>query len=213
MFEEVVRLINYIGELHKSFSEYFFSGHVSFNLKRTEIEDIIGDSTYDENFILLLDDYIEELSLFLIFNVFASKSQDVETRMRNKVRESVLNKIFYYRSGDDKGKIAVQKSLNDLLGFRIVLNTRKSYEELFEEIRQSDDVCVSLFRPYIRKDEEYSAIHIYFKSDDNRYFPWELQIWKQSDAVSNENSHRNHKEKRKYINWTEIYKDNKHREE
>lgn len=58
---------------------------------------------------------------------------------------------------------------------------------------------------YVRKDENYHAIHIYLKSSSNIYLPWEVQIWKKEDEQVNESEHKNHKSKRKYINWIDMY--------
>ena len=49
-------------------------------------------------------------------------------------------------------------------------------------------------------------IHIYLKSSSNIYLPWEVQIWKKEDEQVNESEHKNHKSKRKYINWIDMYK-------
>ena len=38
-------------------------------------------------------------------------------------------------------------------------------------------------------------------------------IRQKDDAILNEKSHRKHKQKRKYTNWAEEYKDNRHEEE
>lgn len=213
MYSEVCRLINCIGMLHKEFSEEFFSTHKSINLKSTTIKNVIGEQSYNEDFINLLDDYIEGLASFLIFNTFKTDSPEIETRFRGKLRESTLNKISYHRFGKYKGEMPINKVLNDLLGFRIILDVDDSYREILEKITNNKEIRVKLFRPYPRVDEGYQAVHIYFKSDNNKYFPWELQVWKKVDAESNELSHRLHKEKRKYIHWTEIYEKNKQREE
>jgi len=213
MVDEIVELINFIGKAHEKFSNTFFMTHASMNLKRTTIKNIIIENTYDSTFQTLLDNYIEELSLFLIFNTFDSKHPFIETRFRGKTKESVLNKIYHYRFGKQKGEIPIQKTLNDLLGFRLILNSTQEYQNLLEELKTSNKIKVKLFRPYFRADEGYRAIHLYFKSGNNNYFPWELQIWNKIDEKSNEYSHRYHKAKRQYMNWTKIYKKNKHREE
>lgn len=49
-------------------------------------------------------------------------------------------------------------------------------------------------------------IHIYLKSSSNIYLPWKVQIWKKEDEQVNESEHKNHKSKRKYINWIDMYK-------
>lgn len=206
MFEEIIRCINEIGELHIKFSEIFFSNHISYHLKKTTIDKVIDEHSYDIAFISLIDEYIEELATFQLFNTFQSYHPQIVARFRGKNKESALNKLYHYRFNHCDPKIPLQKSLNDLLGFRLILDTDFDYNQLLDEIKQSPDIKIELFRPYVReKDEDYQGIHLYFKSGNNHYFPWELQIWKKKDEISNENSHRKHKEKRKYICWTEIY--------
>lgn len=92
------------------------------------------------------------------------------------------------------------------MGFRIILESNLSYDELLEKIENSNLLKVQLFRQYVRKDENYHAIHIYLKSSSNIYLPWEVQIWKKEDEQVNESEHKNHKSKRKYINWIDMYK-------
>ncbi|WP_165210668.1 hypothetical protein [Streptococcus tangpeifui] len=212
MFDEIVSLINEIGKLHQDFSHNFFKGHIAYNLKRTRVDKVLQETSYDETFISLVDDYIEELSYWLIFLEFNSKSLILETRFRGKNKESALNKLYYYRVGKSDPTIPVQKCLNDLLGFRIIINNTIDYDCLLDKIKRSDKLNIKLFRPYVRTDENYKGIHLYVKSDNNHYFPWEIQIWQKSDEISNERSHRNHKEKRQYINWTEIYKEYQRKE-
>ena len=77
---------------------------------------------------------------------------------------------------------------------------------MLEKIENSNLLKVQLFRQYVRKDENYHAIHIYLKSSSNIYLPWEVQIWKKEDEQVNESEHKNHKSKRKYINWIDMYK-------
>lgn len=213
MFEEIIRLINYIGNEHERFSNQFFNTHKSINLKKMTVNKVIAEKTYNEKFIFLIDAYIEEVTFFQILNRFESNHPIIETRFRGKNRESTLNKLYHYRLSKYDSSIPVNKTLNDLLGFRLIIDYEFDYDELERRILNSEDILVELFRPYVRRDDGYTAIHIYFKSSNNQFFPWELQIWKKIDEVSNENSHKNHKEKRLYINWTEIYKENKHREE
>jgi len=51
---------------------------------------------------------------------------------------------------------------------------------------------------------KYRATHIYFYGDNNKNFPWELQIWKPDDFETNEESHKFHKQE--YVAWAADYK-------
>lgn len=213
MFEDIIDIINNIGNMHKEFSETFFSDHKALNLKKVTVAKVVNEKSYDEEFISLVDDYIEELAFFQIFQTFQSENPLIETRNRGKNRESTLNKLYHCRFSNRDPRIPVQKILNDLLGFRIIITGTFDYDDLLEKIKSSENLLVELFRPYVRRDDGYVAVHIYFKSKNNLYFPWELQIWNKSEEKGNETSHRLHKEKRKYISWTEIFKDNRYGEE
>ena len=51
---------------------------------------------------------------------------------------------------------------------------------------------------WYKKDKDgYKAIHVYFKNQNNVYFPWELQIWDEKDKKQNIQAHRS--QKRKFI--------------
>lgn len=54
-------------------------------------------------------------------------------------------------------------------------------------------------RMYLRKNGGYVGLHLYFKNKNNRFFPWELQVWSIDQAELNEQSHKEHKQKRHYI--------------
>lgn len=213
MFEDIIDIINNIGKMHKDFSETFFSDHKALDLKKLTVAKVVDETSYDEEFISLIEDYIEELAFFQIFQTFQSKNDLIETRNRGKNRESALNKLYHCRFSNQDPSIPIQKIINDLLGFRIIISDNFDHNDLLEKINNFDGLSTKLFRPYVREDYRYLAIHIYFNSGNKLYFPWELQIWRKSEEKSNELSHEMHKEKRKYINWTELFKDNKYGEE
>lgn len=212
MIDKIVAFINDIGERHCSFSDQFFSRYPSYNLKKTRVDTILKDSSYDQKFMDLIDNYIDELTFWFSFLDFEFESSILETRFRGKNKESALNKLFHYRFERSQSSIPIQKCLNDLLGFRIIIDAEFDYQALLADIETSEDLSVTLFRSYARIDENYQAIHLYVKSDNNSYFPWEIQIWRKSDEVSNEQSHRDHEEKRRYTNWTKVYENNNRKE-
>ncbi len=205
--EKIVQLINNIGEYHKTFSKNFYKNNDSnINLKKTTIDKILKEISYNGLFMDLIDEYIKLISKEILVSEIRSNSSKFTIRFRGKNRESVLNKLYYYRFDREEFQIPIQKCLNDIMGFRIILESNLSYDELLEKIENSNLLKVQLFRQYVRKDENYHAIHIYLKSSSNIYLPWEVQIWKKEDEQVNESEHKNHKSKRKYINWIDMYK-------
>ncbi len=206
--EELVRLINIIGDYHKAFSESFYKNRENINLKKITVKKALKETSYNGTFMDLVDEYIKEVTHAVLVNVLETNKSTAILRCRGKNRESVLNKLYYYRHEKSDSNIPIQKCLNDIYGFRLIIETELGYEKILEKIEKSKVLKVKLFRAYVRKkkDEKYQAIHIYFKSSNNIYFPWELQVWKKEDKEVNENEHKTHKSKRKYINWIDTYK-------
>lgn len=204
--EELVRLINNIGEYHKAFSESFYKNRENINFKKFTVNKALKETSYNGAFMDLVDEYIKQVAHAVLVNGLGINKSTAILRCRGKNRESVLNKLYYYRHEKSDSNIPIQKCLNDIYGFRLIIETELGYEKILGKIKKSKALKVKLFRPYVRKDEKYQAIHIYFKSSNNIYFPWELQIWKKEDKEVNENEHKTHKSKRKYINWIDTYK-------
>lgn len=202
--EKLVKLINNIGQYHKDFSESFYENKEKINFKKITVNKVLKETSYNGAFMDLVDEYIKEVAHEVLVNEI--KTNDFILRFRGKNRESVLNKLYYYRYEKSDSNIPIQKCLNDIYGFRLIIKDELDYEEILEKIENSKELKVQLFRQYVRKDEKYRAIHIYFKSSSNIFFPWELQIWKKEDEEVNESEHKNHKSKRKYINWIDKYK-------
>ena len=72
-------------------------------------------------------------------------------------------------------------------------------------LEQDESIKNIIDRMYMRNEDDYVGLHIYFKNGNNKFFPWELQIWSVNNLKSNEISHKNHKEKRKYISIPKDY--------
>ncbi|CCK20341.1 hypothetical protein [Pseudolactococcus laudensis] len=210
-FCEVERIINEIGEFHEYFSKaYYQQGEKYYNLKSTQINHV-SDKENEFTFLKNLMNYIMKFSETLIPLPINYDPSKIEFRFRVKQIESAINKIDHYNKTHDNGKVPVQKCLNDLVGFRIIISTVKSYDEIMECINSSSIIKVPLMRSYVRKDYDdnhnlsYIGLHVYFKSNNNFFFPWELQIWRSEDESSNELSHKRYKEKREYISWPGFY--------
>lgn len=71
--------------------------------------------SYIENYSIALN---EEIAI----NEFGYDYSNWDFRVRVKQQESIQNKLKYYFDDRENGKIALQKCLNDILGYRIVLN-------------------------------------------------------------------------------------------
>lgn len=94
------------------------------------------------------------------------------------------------------GAIAVNKSLNDLIGFRIILVGVEQNTPLITELLCQKCNTRKISRFYFRDDRDYHAIHCYFKLD-NYSFSWELQIWDKINKDKNLYAHEEHERQRK----------------
>lgn len=134
--EKIVQLLNNIGEYHKTFSNNFYKNKDIINLKKTTIDKILKETSYNGLFMDLIDEYIKLISKEILVSEIRSNSSKFTIRFRGKNRESVLNKLYYYRFDRDEFQIPIQKCLNDIMGFRIILESNLSYDELLEENRK-----------------------------------------------------------------------------
>ena len=173
---QVKQLVNAINQLHFDFSQdYFESGLIDkVNLSRT-ISKVPREHIY--RYRLTLHESINDYLM--------SSEIDIKYFYRVKTRESIDDKIARFSHREDQ--YPVNNWLNDIFGARIVLNT----DEVAQVMDCLDDwqEALGLKNWYLRDKEGYKGLHIYFKNRNNFYFPWELQIWDQSDLRSNIENH------------------------
>ena len=124
------------------------------------------------------------------------------TRVKNI--NSVETKIDrYYNSPDLNGKSPINKCLNDLLGFRIIIDSDFTHSDIENFVNNKYNSLQNITLKCTDSSKYgYIASHIYFhKKGDNSVFPWELQIWKESDKINNIKQHKKYKQD--YTNWEE----------
>jgi len=119
--------------------------------------------------------------------VFDQLRQRYDFRYRVKLLATVRTKIAYNL---DKQRY-VAKVLNDFLGTRLILpgieDEQVALNKLLEDLRERKIIS----RYYVRNDGNYRATHCYLQSD-NRFFPWELQIWDKKRENLNRLEHKRH---------------------
>lgn len=211
MLNELIILLNRIIGWHIKFSEDFIRENEAYNLRKKRVDHVLKEDEFDHRFVLLVYNYIKKITEEYLYFDFESTSNQIDTRLRGKAKESVLNKLYYYRFGAGRdSKVPLKKCMNDILGFRIILKDfEQDYKDIEKYIKSQEEISSKL-HVYHRKDKEYNAVHVYIINKNNKFFPWELQIWKSDDEVKNEQSHRSHKEKREYLSWPESYKEMKY---
>lgn len=211
-YNDIQQLIFKIYHLHKEFSNKWLIEEVSesLNLNKKQVRNICTVTDEREVFILendfysILKKYTTELEALAVETDLDYFYQDFDLRLRVKQNESIINKLkFYQVAKEGKGRYALNKCLNDLLGFRIII---KGFDHTCQEF---DKLCNGILKEIkIKKTNsskgDYKATHLYFYGVSNRFYPWELQIWNPLDSEKNEKSHALHKQE--YKKWAEIYK-------
>lgn len=201
-YETVVKIIQEIRKLHFHFSNNL-EEILTYNLKKT-IDKVASVEGVNSDFQELLDRYKAKLNQFTVF-LLSLHLRYPGIRYRVKQSESIREKIIYYLGPEhEDGKVSINKSLNDLLGFRIFV---ENLEIIYTNLCKDNEVKKIINRMYMRNKDGYLGLHIYFKNNNNKFFPWELQIWCVDNIKSNEQSHKEHKQKRHYISIPQNYHD------
>lgn len=140
------------------------------NLKSNTVFDIMDHNikVVDSEFTQYLYEYVDLLNDFYP-NLLSGLAplQDIDYRIRIKERGSIDGKIYRYMSEKHaNGRVPINKCLNDLVGFRIIL-AKISHEEV-DLIKEK---CEHLKIKFVPRDlDEYKAIHLYFKNGNNCFF-------------------------------------------
>ncbi|WP_297287798.1 GTP pyrophosphokinase [Moraxella sp.] len=186
--EKTERLIREINLIHAKYSQdYFETGKVqklnlSRSLKNIPIEHILS---YRLNLHEAINDYL----------LFAD-TKDIAFYYRVKTSESIQDKINRYLNRQNQ--YPTNNILNDIFGARIVLPS----DDIAIILEKLDDYKekYGLKNWYLRDVDGYIGIHVYFKNASNFYYPWELQIWDENDALNNIQNHMLYK--REFVNKT-----------
>jgi hypothetical protein len=197
---DIGRLCGVIYEIIDLHKEYAQQDINNYNLRKTLVNHILEQvddtDTYiiNKDFHTTLNKYLSHVDRLTIESELEYTYSDLDCRVRVKQQESIIYKIGHYHSGKaESGKLPLNKCLNDLVGFRVVLpdfnHTCQSFEEMCSYIGKN-------YRIKYRNSSkgEYKATHVYFYGAGNMNFPWELQIWLPEDHANNYESHNKHKQ-------------------
>jgi hypothetical protein len=170
------QLIGEINRMHREFSNaYFETGRMEkINLSRT-IGNVPASHIYQYRLTLheCVNDYLMTANI------------EMKYFYRVKTRESIDDKIQRYSTRENQ--YPVNNWLNDIFGARIVLEAGA-----IQSIISLLDVWKNEFNLknwYVRDQDGYRGLHVYFKNQSNFYYPWELQIWDEQDIQSNIHHH------------------------
>lgn len=198
----LLNLINDIKLEYLNFSKSFYETNNDIDVSR--IHNLnnysVGKALEDEYFMYeLIPKYhraIEKCEINSCFLDYQSKS---EFRCRAKLLDSAYKKLEHYHYLEQKkGSFYITKSLNDMWGARIVFKDLNNNVDELNKILDNLKHKGTISRFYFKDKQGYRATHCYFQTN-NRYLPWELQIWDFLDMEINEGSHEKHeKEKEKH---------------
>lgn len=181
LIEKIERLISEINRIHGEYSkDYFETGKVQkVNLNQTlrhiPIEHILS---YRLNLHESINDYL-----------YFSNIKDISFYYWVKTSESIQDKIKRFLERENQ--YPTNNILNDIFGARIILPSH-----LIPEIINQLDYWKTEYHLknwYLRDVDGYLGIHVYFKNSSNFYYPWELQIWDEKDALKNIHNHQKYK--------------------
>ena len=181
---------DYINEKWINDSNYF-----PINMKRKRVDDVYKDETLLSN-IINYRNFVNDNNTNMV-ELIQKQNFSYPVTARVKALNSVQEKLNNYELYHEKGKIPLQKCINDIYGIRIIITEDICYEEVRsfvdKEIPEYHLKCISSIHG------DYKAVHIYFGNDDNNKYQWELQIWDKKHEKINFDSHAKHKQH--YTKW------------
>lgn len=214
-YDTIQKVIDEICFLHNEFSlSWRTLLEQPLNLKKNTVRSVTALSeeqemfTVDKGFFTEIREYTDKLTELTFQTDLEYTYKELDLRMRVKNPESIVYKLKYYRIGKkDAGRFPINKCLNDLMGFRIVVeqfdHTCNEFEKMIKNLINAYDDSPYKIRKTNASKNEYKATHIYIHGEKNTFFPWELQIWNLNDVNNNMQSHEKHKQN--YVEWTKIY--------
>lgn len=131
------------------------------------------------------------LNLHETINDYLMKAdvKDISYFYRVKTSESILDKLERFKARQTS--YPVKNVLNDLFAARVILRSK----EIIEVLERLDNWSEKhgLNNWYLRNEDGYIGLYLYFHSENTIVYPWELQIWDEKDVDGNIASHALHK--------------------
>lgn len=192
---DAIKLMEFLYKVHKEKNLDWQAGNSGENLyngakKVCHVIDDVNIINYIYSYAEFLNN-IKDLS-FDIQDLNLSSKVTSRIKQTNSIQEKLKR---YMTDKHQYGEVQLKKCLNDILGFRIVLNEFDSHEDVINILSERFEKI-----KVVNADkEDYVAVHAYFMTGDNKNFQWELQIWNKKDEMTNLLSH--HKYKQDYISW------------
>lgn len=218
----IVQIIDEIQTLHSAFNEHFFGlrqDKEKFHLKSNRVEHVfcprekrtINNSLneYCMSYRDLLSQYDVKLPLqkdieeIIQNNLDKYTDRNILRMIQSRVKQapSIQHKWEKYATSEKHrfGNIPLKKCMNDIMGYRFLINDRKSLIPVIEEYIEGknqlnkNSKIINTIKFHDSTKLDYRASHLYF-FEGNFTFPWELQIWDFDDYVTNQQSHAKYKQ-------------------
>lgn len=200
--ENILQIVEILKKMqHRLNEEWKKANYPVRNLKRIYISEVwMPTSDVSSEFSIEMRAYSNLANKYSLITEMAIPDC-YNIRVRAKQQYSILAKLQKYIEKKEKGKMPICKCLNDLFGARYICNENMDYLEIFSQLNTifENDNMVRIVKSF---HGSYTAVHLYIQ-EENSTFPWELQIWKQEDEISNENSHKKYKQE--YANDSKKY--------
>lgn len=187
--------IRQISQLYREFTEDYY-GHTEWepiNLRKLTV----GEALEKPVFSPYIKDYLQTIKQYSRDKAdFSLGFPENILRWRRKSMTTIRQKLLAKHKMEVlTGSFSIQKVLNDLMGYRLILpgviENQLELAEMLDRIKAE----TLLSRWYVRNDHHYHAVHCYFRLN-NRCFSWELQIWDVADAKNNIKDHKYHEQQR-----------------
>lgn len=193
--EDLLKLMEFLCKKHKQKSEEWQELNNGINLYdgKQKVCHMFGDV----NIMNYIYSYMEFLNNMNDLQ-FEMQRLNLTCKVTSRVKQnnSIQDKFKRYMTDrHQQGEVPLKKCINDIMGFRIVLNEYYSHEKVIDFLSNN----VKNIRVVSADKDEYVAVHAYFLTGDNKNFQWELQIWNNKDEKKNLLSHSKYKQD--YITW------------
>lgn len=195
--DELKQTIKLVNDTYNELTSIYYKNgnHSSMNYKKLELIEVSDSTKFSQE----AREYIRFMSYHFLDDCMV---QLIKKNIRSRVKSlgSFNEKISQYISNPKThGKVMVNKSINDLVGLRFLVydlnNNLDDYIKFLEELKNT--IFSNIYRPYIKNksNSSYCAIHFYLK-DDNKHFPWEIQLWDPNSVENNKKEHSKHEKNR-----------------
>lgn len=183
------RLI-FLKGIEKSLHETYFEKTANVGLRLDENVSKVQPHQYEYflRYQLFVHEYIQDYMSLRNFT-----KNDIRLAYRAKHPTVIIDKL----KRNAEKPYPLNKILNDIFGLRFVV-ADETYRELLQNQENYETFFANYGYRFLERNltvetETYRAIHLYTLPDQIHHFPWEVQIWPESNALANVESHRKHK--------------------